>query len=128
MNSIKNICLCFILVLLIIIYIFKCLFLYRAGRVSILNCANHNSFPCNWANTGYHFVNQSQIDSAMSDIDKNCSLEAMLEQKLIEVQRSDEMYDIYLDLMKRWEAVGGGLAVGSMLVQPALTCPQGNNE
>lgn len=92
-----------------------------------MNCANLKQFPCNWANTRYSFKNQSQINAAMDAINRNCSLETMLENKLIIAQRDDAMYDIYLDLMRRWQAIGGNLAIGSLLVQPALTCPTGKS-
>jgi len=98
---------------------------YRAGRGSINYCESHDSFPCVWANAQWNFANQSELDAARPMIDFNCSQEAILEEKLIEVQRSDEMYDLYLDFLRRWEALGGNLLTGSLLVQPAMLCPSG---
>lgn len=98
---------------------------YRAGRQSVTNCARNNQFPCKWANTRYDFADQVSLDLAMNAINYNCSLEQQVENNLILVQRNSKIYDIYLDFIRRWEAIGGGLMIGSNLVQPALTCPTG---
>ena len=98
---------------------------YRAGEISILNCAKNKKFPCTWANTGYNFVNQSAVTAAAPMMRYNATLEQLLENRLIALERSRAIQDIYMDLLERWRRLGGGLLVGSNLVQPPLTCPTG---
>jgi hypothetical protein len=98
---------------------------YRAGRASVLGCATRNAFPCTWANTHYNFPDQASLDAARQDMDYNCTLEETLEKNLISIQRDDAIYPIYLDYLRRWEAIGGKLTISAGLVQPALTCPTG---
>lgn len=98
---------------------------YRAGKNSVENCVSKNAFPCTWANTKYNFKNISEYNAARAMIVHNATLEQILENKLIIVQRDDRIYDMYLDFIRRWEAIGGGLLVTANLVQPATNCPTG---
>jgi hypothetical protein len=98
---------------------------YRAGKYYVLDCASRSAFPCVWANTQYHFENQGEVDSALAMMQWNATQEQLLEDKLIEAQRSVRIYDMYLDFLRRWELIGGGLLIGSNLIQPVTKCPTG---
>ena len=98
---------------------------YRAGLDTVKNCLSSNRYPCVWANTKYNFQNASQINAAMPQIVANATKEQAVEDLLITAQRSEAVYDIYLDFLRRWETVGGGLFVGNLIVKPAQRCLTG---
>ena len=100
---------------------------YRAANYSIMNCAKRNQFPCSWSNVGLSAANQAAVNAFSSALSTNASLEKLLEDKLIAIQRNSAIQDIFLDHLERWRRLGGGLFIGSSLVQPVQRCPTGGH-
>ena len=100
---------------------------YRAANYSIMDCAKRNQFPCSWANVGLSAANRAAVNAIASALNTNATLEQALEDKLIAIQRNPAVQDIFLDHLERWGRLGGGLFVGSSLVQPAQRCPTGGH-
>eukprot|EP01041_Mallomonas_annulata_P002765 gene2765-5448_t len=98
---------------------------YRAGKASVLNCASKNLFPCTWANTKYSFSSISAIRNATAAMTYNATLEQIVENNLIIAQRDAQIKDIYLDLLERWNRIGGHLFIGSYIVKPSVYCLTG---
>ena len=98
---------------------------YRYAVGVITNCAAKSQFPCIWYNSGTNAANQSAVDALMPTLQHNATLEQKVEDLLIAVMRSPEVYDIYLDFLRRWEALGGGLVNSNTLVQVANRCENG---
>jgi hypothetical protein len=90
---------------------------YRSALYTVNNCVKQHTYPCSWANTHTYFRNRSEVNASYSMLVKNASLEQKLDDLLISVQHSgNPLKQIYLDFLRRWEAIGGGLLVSSLLV------------
>lgn len=76
---------------------------------------------------GLSVANQAAVYAIASALNTNATLEQVLEDKLIFIQRKPAIQDIYLDHLERWKRLGGGLFTGSVLVQPAHRCPTGGH-
>jgi hypothetical protein len=66
-----------------------------------------------------------QFRALASELNRNASIEAALESRLIAIQRRPDMQEIYLDILERWRLIGGGVYVGQVLTQPWTKCPTG---
>jgi hypothetical protein len=94
---------------------------YRAANNSIMKCAKQNQFPCTWVNVGLSVANLAAANAIASALNTNATLEQLLEDKLISIQRNPAMKNIFLDHLERWKRVGGGLFIGATLF--SATCP-----
>jgi hypothetical protein len=94
---------------------------YRSALSTVISCASKNAFPCSWASTHTYFANQSSLDAALPMLRLNASMEQKVDNLLLTVQRNPNLEDIYLDFLRRWESIGGGLFFGSMIYKPACT-------
>ncbi len=100
---------------------------YRSAVQVVTDCALKSQFPCQWANTKTYARNQSEVDALMPALKFNASMEQKVEDLLIAATRAPEIYDIYLDFLRRWEALGGGLISSNTLVRVANRCLQGGD-
>lgn len=97
----------------------------RYSKGILENCIAKNTYPCVWANTKMNVPNATEAQKLLPQLRANATMEQRVEDLLIAVQRSPELYDIYLDFLRRWEMLGGGLMMSNTLLRPAQRCLSG---
>ena len=98
---------------------------YRAALYVVQNCISSKKFPCVWANTKYNFSSSAAAMSALPMIRYNATLEQIVENNFILLERAPEIQQFYLELLERWNRIGGGLFTSDILVKVPLYCPTG---
>ena len=100
-------------------------YMYRSAKDVVTNCANRNQFPCSWGNTKTYAANLAEYNTILPAMIANATKEQQVEDLLLAAQRSSDIYEIYLDFLRRWETLGGGLIISSPIVRIANRCLTG---